>query len=81
MTSWWCFTCVIAGIPIGDSFVAVALSIIGYSINDTIVVFDRIRENRRIHAKESLETIADLSVSQSMSRSSTRTSRSRSPWR
>ena len=63
------FTCVIAGIPIGDSFVAVALSIIGYSINDTIVVFDRIRENRRIHAKESLETIADLSVSQSMTRS------------
>lgn len=63
------FTCVIAGIPIGDSFVAVALSIIGYSINDTIVVFDRIRENRRIYAKESLETIADLSVSQSMTRS------------
>lgn len=63
------FTCVIVGIPIGDSFVAVALSIIGYSINDTIVVFDRIRENRRIHAKESLETIADLSVSQSMTRS------------
>lgn len=63
------FTCVIAGIPIGDSFVAVALSIIGYSINDTIVVFDRIRENRRVHPKESLETIADLSVSQSMTRS------------
>ena len=62
-------TCVIAGIPIGDSFVAVALSIIGYSINDTIVVFDRIRENRRLYPKESIETIADLSVRQSMTRS------------
>ncbi|NMC90847.1 MAG: protein translocase subunit SecF, partial [Smithella sp.] len=49
--------------------VAALLTIIGYSINDTIVVFDRIRENRRIHAKESLETISDLSVSQSMTRS------------
>ncbi len=63
------FTCVIAGIPIGDSFVAVALTIVGYSINDTIVVFDRIRENRRVYPKESLETIADLSVSQTMTRS------------
>lgn len=63
------FTCVIAGVPIGDSFVAVALTIIGYSINDTIVVFDRIRENRRVYPKESLENIADLSVSQTMTRS------------
>lgn len=63
------FTCVIARIPIGDSFVAVSLSIVGYSINATIVIFDRIRENRRIYAKESLETIADLSMRQSMMRS------------
>jgi len=63
------FTCVIAGVPIGDSFVAVALTIVGYSINDTIVVFDRIRENRRVYPKESLENIADLSVSQTMTRS------------
>ena len=63
------FTCVIAGVPIGDSFVAVALTIVGYSINDTIVVFDRIRENRRVYPQESLENIADLSVSQTMTRS------------
>ncbi len=63
------FTCVIAGIPIGDSFVAVSLSIVGYSINATIVIFDRIRENRRLHPKESLETVADLSMRQSMMRS------------
>jgi preprotein translocase subunit SecF len=63
------FTCVIAGIPIGDSFVAVALSIIGYSINDTIVVFDRIRENHRLYPSETAEVVADLSVRQSMMRS------------
>ena len=63
------FTCVIARIPIGDTFVAVALSIIGYSINDTIVIFDRIRENRRTYPKLPVETVADLSIRQSMMRS------------
>ena len=63
------FTCVIARIPIGDTFVAVALSIIGYSINDTIVVYDRIRENRHRYPKEPIEKVADLSIRQSMMRS------------
>lgn len=63
------FTCVIARIPIGDTFVAVALSIIGYSINDTIVIFDRIRENSRRLPKEPVEAVADLSIRQSMMRS------------
>ncbi len=63
------FTCVIAGIPIGDSFVAVSLSIVGYSINATIVIFDRIRENRRLYPKETIERVADLSMRQSMMRS------------
>lgn len=62
-------TCIIFGIPIGDSFIAVALSIIGYSINDTIVIYDRIRENRKIHKKLPIETLTDLSISQSMMRS------------
>lgn len=63
------FTCVIARIPIGDTFVAVALSIIGYSINDTIVIFDRIRENSRRLPKEPVDVVADLSIRQSMMRS------------
>ncbi|HKL98881.1 MAG TPA: protein translocase subunit SecF [Mobilitalea sp.] len=63
------FTCVIFGIPIGESFVAVALSIIGYSINDTIVIYDRIRENSKTYADVPVETIADLSITQSMMRS------------
>jgi len=62
-------TCIIFRIPIGDSFIAVALTIIGYSINDTIVIYDRIRENRKIHSREPIETVTDLSISQSMTRS------------
>jgi preprotein translocase subunit SecF len=63
------FTCVIFKIPIGDSFIAVALSILGYSINDTIVIYDRIRENCRLLEGEKIETITDLSITQSMFRS------------
>lgn len=63
------FTSVIFGLPIGDNFVAVALSIIGYSINDTIVIYDRIRENAKIYSGYEVETIADLSITQSMMRS------------
>lgn len=63
------FACVIMKIPIGDSFIAVALTIIGYSINDTIVIYDRIRENERKYAKLPLDTVTDLSISQSIMRS------------
>lgn len=63
------FTCVIFRIPIGDSFVAVALSIIGYSINDTIVIYDRIRENAKTYKGFPVETITNLSITQSMTRS------------
>lgn len=63
------FVCVIFRIPIGESFVAVALSIIGYSINDTIVIYDRIRENAKIYEGQTVDTITDLSITQSMMRS------------
>ncbi len=63
------FTCVIFRIPIGDSFVAVTLSIIGYSVNDTIVIYDRIRENSKLHPSTSVDIITDLSISQSITRS------------
>ncbi|BCJ99326.1 protein translocase subunit SecF [Anaerocolumna chitinilytica] len=63
------FTCVVFRIPIGDSFVAVALSIIGYSVNDTIVIYDRIRENHDLHPKLEVDTLTDLSISQSITRS------------
>lgn len=63
------FTCVIFKLPIGENFVAVALSIVGYSINDTIVIYDRIRENAKTYEGYSVDTIADLSITQSMMRS------------
>jgi preprotein translocase subunit SecF len=63
------FTCVIFKIPIGESFVAVALSIIGYSINDTIVIYDRIRENAKTYVGYPVEVLTDLSITQSMMRS------------
>jgi preprotein translocase SecF subunit len=63
------FVCVIFKIPIGESFVAVALSIIGYSINDTIVIYDRIRENAKTYIGYPLEAVTDLSITQSMMRS------------
>lgn len=59
---------ILFGLPIGDSFVAVFLTIIGYSINDTIVVYDRIRENFKLHRGESIETITNLSITQTLGR-------------
>lgn len=55
--------------PINTTFIAVALTIIGYSINDTIIVYDRIRENKRKvnRSKDLLETI-NLSISQVLGR-------------
>ena len=63
------FVCVIFKIPIGDSFVAVALTIIGYSINDTIVIYDRIRENARLDKDMPVETLVNKSITQSLTRS------------
>jgi len=50
------------------NIVAAFLTLIGYSINDTIVVFDRIRENLKIHKTRSLYDIINTSLSQTMSR-------------
>jgi preprotein translocase subunit SecF len=48
--------------------VAALLTLVGYSMNDTIVTFDRIRENLKIVRREKLETIVNLSVNQTLSR-------------
>ncbi len=56
-------------ISVGGTFIACVLTIIGYSINATIVIFDRIRENSKIMSKSSLEDIVNASVSQTLSRS------------
>jgi preprotein translocase SecF subunit len=56
-------------IPVNSSFVAAMLTIVGYSINDTIVVFDRIRENLKIMRKDKYEDIVNKSISQTVVRS------------
>jgi SecD/SecF fusion protein len=56
--------------PINANFMAVVLTILCYSINDTIVVFDRIRENRTLHGKRlGYKDLVNKSVRQSMTRS------------
>lgn len=56
-------------IPINSSFIAAMLTIVGYSINDTIVVFDRVRENTKLMRKENFSDIVNTSVSQTLRRS------------
>ncbi|MBU4267718.1 MAG: protein translocase subunit SecF [Acidobacteria bacterium] len=48
--------------------IAALLTIVGYSINDTIVLFDRLRDNVKIMRKDNLEIILDLSINQTLSR-------------
>ncbi len=61
---------IIFKIPLNDAFIAAILTIIGFSINDTIVIYDRIRENEHIFRKQtSAEELVDTSINQSMMRS------------
>jgi preprotein translocase SecF subunit len=48
--------------------IAALLTIVGYSINDTIVIFDRVRENTKLYRKESLEEIMNLALNQCLGR-------------
>jgi preprotein translocase subunit SecF len=58
---WW---------EVDSAFVAAILTVIGYSINDTIIIFDRIRENLKRRKKgEDVETLANVSIMQTLTRS------------
>ncbi len=59
----------IFNIPINSSFIAAVLTIVGYSINDTIVVFDRVRENVKRIKKGTFANIANVSLRQTLTRS------------
>jgi len=64
------FTFVLFGIPLNDGFIAVVLTILGFSINDTIVIYDRIRENKSIMGfKTPIRDIVNKSITQSLTRS------------
>lgn len=56
-------------IPMSTTFIAVILTILGYSINATIVIFDRVRENKNKFGKNNYEGLINTSVSQTMRRS------------
>ena len=58
----------IFGFTVNNPFIAAILTLVGYSINDTIVIFDRIRENKRIHNKDNNETNIDRSLNQTLNR-------------
>ena len=67
---WWG-----VGVGVGEmgkwsdlTIVAAFLTIVGYSLNDTIVVFDRIRENVVKHARESLDSIVNISLNRTLGR-------------
>ncbi|MGI6145342.1 MAG: protein translocase subunit SecF, partial [Peptococcia bacterium] len=51
------------------TFIAAILTVIGYSINNTIVIFDRIRENLKLKRKENLATLVNASIKQNIVRS------------
>ncbi|MBQ9757351.1 MAG: protein translocase subunit SecF [Clostridia bacterium] len=59
----------IARIAIDTTFIAAILTVLGYSINATIVIFDRIRENTRHAKKQTYSEIANTSINQTISRS------------
>lgn len=60
----------VARVSVGNTFIACMLTIVGYSINATIVIFDRIRENMAgSRKKEDLETLVNASITQTLTRS------------
>ena len=62
--------CVVCRFDIDSNFMAVLLTILGYSINATIIIYDRIRENRRLYGNsKTLDEYVNMSVTQSLGRS------------
>ncbi|MBW2713127.1 MAG: protein translocase subunit SecF, partial [Deltaproteobacteria bacterium] len=59
---------VLLGLEFNLSVLAALLAIVGYSLNDTIIVYDRIRENMESHTKANLPAVLNLSVNQTLSR-------------
>jgi preprotein translocase SecF subunit len=60
--------CIIFRLQIDTNFMAVILTILGYSLNDTIVIYDRIRENRKFYPSETVYDVVNTSLSETMRR-------------
>lgn len=65
------FTCVIFRLQIDANFMAVVLTIFGYSLNDTVVIYDRIRENKRLNPKMKIRELTNGSINQTLGRTLT----------
>lgn len=59
----------IFNIPVNTAFIAAILTIVGYSMNDTIVIFDRIRENLKLMRRADSTEVANVSLTETMTRS------------
>lgn len=62
------FVCVIFRLQIDSNYIAVVLTLLGYSLNDTIVVYDRVRENKKMFPELSLAENVNLSLNKCMTR-------------
>ncbi len=60
---------VIFRIPLNESFIAAILTVVGYSMNDTVIIYDRIRENNRLLRKIPLPELVNSSIIQTLNRS------------
>jgi preprotein translocase SecF subunit len=60
--------CGFAGVEVNIPIIAAILTIFGFSVNDTIVIFDRVRENKNIKAKQTYMQLLDVSISETLSR-------------
>ena len=55
-------------LEVDQTFIGAVLTVIGYSINDKVVVFDRIRENLKLHPKEDYQIVFNNSINQTLAR-------------
>lgn len=62
------FVCVIFRLQIDSNYIAVVLTILGYSLNDTIVIYDRIRENERFNPTMEIGELVNMSINKVMIR-------------
>ena len=62
------FVCVIFKLQIDSNYIAVVLTILGYSLNDTIVIYDRIRENRKFNPDMEIGEVVNMSINKVMIR-------------
>lgn len=58
------FTCVIFRLQIDANYIAVVLTILGYSLNDTIVIYDRVRENKKLNPTMNIGELVNMSINQ-----------------